>query len=329
MAKKQGNAKAEIRWEPTEFRCWHWLLLYCKSKSSTGFADIMKAHPTVPANKGPADIIMFCRLFNEEFRLDRVLLVPFTPRNTLLIVIFQLSKCRNISPKKQPQRAISAYEKASCSGYARCNDATSTNNAPINSWTIVTRTRDCDFCSRAKTRRALVMCIIWVDNQKQLMCASFNTKNKGSQSQMMNSRIKKCAIEGTRDIDNKAFLESFVQTITAQVVQKKTRCAQNAACAASREATSNSTIAVTARTRFKDQEMHMLRLSWVQSWRLVSVLLESWSCWAEKIMSDILLYLVAELVTGGEVRSEMELVSAAQFRTTCSLQYEAKRGINR
>jgi hypothetical protein len=120
------------------------------------------------------------------------------------------------------------------------------------------------------------MRIIWEASKKQLMNASFNTKNMGSQSQMMNKRPKKCETVGTRD-NHKAFLESFVQIKKAQVMQKATRCAQNAVCTTS-EATSNSTIAVTARTRFKDQEMHMLQLSLVQSWRnkgCFSVLLES------------------------------------------------------
>jgi hypothetical protein len=41
MAKNMGNAKEEIRWDPTEFCCLHSFLLPCKSKSSAGFANIM------------------------------------------------------------------------------------------------------------------------------------------------------------------------------------------------------------------------------------------------------------------------------------------------
>ncbi len=155
-AKKIGNPKAEIRWEPTEFRCLHSLLLLsCKSKPSAGFANIINAHEVISVNRIPTEVIIYCRLltpsiiFKLAFFLDRILLIPVTPRNTLFIVIFQMRKCHNTSTMKQPQRAISANEMASCSGYARCNDATSTNDAPINSWTIVTRTRDFGFCSKA------------------------------------------------------------------------------------------------------------------------------------------------------------------------------------
>ncbi len=126
-----------------------------------------------------------------------------------------------------------------------------------------------------------------VPNQRQLINASFNTKNMGSQSQMMHNSNTKWPTGNPTD-NPKAPLESFVHTTTAQAIQKATRCTQNAACATSREATSNNTIAVTARTTFNDQETHLLRLRWVQSWRnggLFSVLRESCSCWGEEIMS--------------------------------------------
>ncbi len=138
-AKKIGNPKAEIRWDPTEFRCLHSLLLSCKSKPSAGLANIINAHEAISVNRIPTIVVTLCRLFTPsiifklEFRLDRILRFPFTPPNTLFIVIFQMPKCHNTSTMKQPQRAISANEMASCSGYARCNDATSTNDAPINS----------------------------------------------------------------------------------------------------------------------------------------------------------------------------------------------------
>jgi hypothetical protein len=42
------NIKAELRWEPTEFRCLHSLLLSCKkSETSVGFANIVNAHVTI------------------------------------------------------------------------------------------------------------------------------------------------------------------------------------------------------------------------------------------------------------------------------------------
>ena len=125
-----------------------------------------------------------------------------------------------------------------------------------------------------------------VTNQAQLINASFNTKNKGSQSQMMNNSITKWAPETPRDRP-KIFLESFIHNIPAQVMQKATRCTQNAACTTSREATSNSMMVVTARTAFNDKEMHRLRLSCVQSWRIkgfLPVFLGSCSCWVEEII---------------------------------------------
>ncbi len=150
-----GNPKAEIRCEPTEFLWLHSLLLPCKSKSSAGFMNIMAAHATISEKRNPAVVTILCRLFtpsiifNLEFRLDRISRIPFTPRNNLFVVVFQMRKCHNASTMKQPQRDISANEKVSCSGYARCNDATSNNDTPINSWTIVTRTLDFGLCSRA------------------------------------------------------------------------------------------------------------------------------------------------------------------------------------
>ncbi len=124
-----------------------------------------------------------------------------------------------------------------------------------------------------------------VPNQRQLIATSFSTKNKGPQSQMMNNSTTKWLTGNA--IDNlKLFLVSSIHNKPAQVMQKATKCTQNAACTTSRETTSNSAIAVTARTTFNDQEMHLLRLSWVRSWRiegLLSVFLES--CWVEELMS--------------------------------------------
>ncbi len=130
-----------------------------------------------------------------------------------------------------------------------------------------------------------------VANQRQLSITSFNTKVKGWQSQMMNHSVTKWPRGKAIDI-LKAFLESFVHTKTAEVMQVPTKCTQNPHCTASREATSNSTIAVTARTAFNDQEMHLLRLiSWAQSWRrtedLFSVLLGRRSCRVEGIISVV------------------------------------------
>ncbi len=125
-----------------------------------------------------------------------------------------------------------------------------------------------------------------VPNQRQLIAIVFNTKNKGSQSQMMNNSNTKCATGNPMD-NPKALLESFAHTKTVQVMQKETTCTQNAICTTLREATSNNMIVVTARSTFNDQDMHLLRL-WVQSWRiesLFSVLPKSCGCWGEAIMS--------------------------------------------
>ncbi len=144
----------------------------------------------------------------------------------------------------------------------------------------MTCTRDFGSCSKAKTRRAPVMRIWRVLNQRQLISASFNTKNKGSQSQMIKHSNPKWPTGSPTD-NPKEFFESFVHTKTAQVMQKATRWTQNTVCKTSREATSNSKIVVTTRTTFNDQEMLLLRLSWEQSWRikgLFAVLLENCSC---------------------------------------------------
>ncbi len=125
-----------------------------------------------------------------------------------------------------------------------------------------------------------------VPNQKQMISTSFSTKNTGSQSQMMKNNTTKWRKGNTTD-NPKALLESFVHTKTAQVMQNATRCTPNAACTASRETTSNTTIVAAARTTFNDQEMHMLRLSRGQSWRiegLFSVLLGGHGCWVVEIM---------------------------------------------
>ncbi len=150
-----------------------------------------------------------------------------------------------------------------------------------------------------------MMRIMRVPNQRTLIIVSFNTKSKGAQSQMTHSSATKWA-RGTAKDSLKAFLESFVHTKTAEVMQDTTRCTQNAICTTSRGSTCNSTIAVTARTALNDQEMHLLGLrwvqgflgptlaiwvqsflrctqdtAWVQSWRIddfFSVLLESCSC---------------------------------------------------
>ena len=144
----------------------------------------------------------------------------------------------------------------------------------------MTRTRDFGLSSRANMKRAFVMRITRVANQKTLIKVSFKTKKKASQSQMRNNSVTKWQHENPRDIPN-AFLESFIHTNTAHVMQKATWCTQNAACTTSREATNSSTIAETASAAFSDQEMHLLRLRWVQNRRiegLFSVLLASCSC---------------------------------------------------
>ena len=199
------------------------------------------------------------------------------------------------------------------------------------------------------------MRITRVTIQRQLIIASLNTKVKGSQSQIMNNNTTKWPRGSPRDI-LKAFLESFLHTKTPQVMQVPTKCTQNAACKTSREATSNNTIAVTARTTFNDQETHLLRLRWVQSWRnqwLLSVLLESCGCWGGELMLLVRLWqkdysserwdevrigkwLCLFKVLHISMPIWLELMSSLQLkfecftlRTACSWQYEVKHGVKR
>ena len=134
-----------------------------------------------------------------------------------------------------------------------------------------------------------MMRIKQVPNQRQMINTVFNTKNKGSQFQMVNKSATKWTTGNPRD-NPKAFLESFVHTKTQPVMQNATRCTQNVACTASREATSNSTIVVTARTAFNDQETHLLRLRWVQSWRIEGLFSVCWRAVVAELRSSCRLF---------------------------------------
>jgi hypothetical protein len=65
-----------------------------------------------------------------------------------------------------------------------------------------------------------------------MIIASFKTKNKDPQSQMLHNSHTKWTTGKYKD-SPKAFIESFVHTKTAEVMQDATRCTHNAACTTS------------------------------------------------------------------------------------------------